>query len=124
MDSNASEEKVFAEIKKSLLCLPDVLVDLVISLSSYKDDEVDRQCSEPDCLNPISRKAFLNFNCRECIKCRRYIVTREICRYRYDNGAICRETDLKYHMHCDNYGCDGAVYCETCLQCPICDPCH
>lgn len=123
MDSNASEEKFFAEIKKSLLSLPDVLVDLVISLSSY-DDEVDRQCSELDCSNPISRKAFFKFNCRECIKCRVYIERRTICGYRYDNGVICKEKYLDYHKHCDNYGCDGAVYCETCSQCPVCDPCH
>jgi hypothetical protein len=120
---NNTGKKFFDEIKKGLLCLPDVLVDLVISLSSY-DDEVDRQCSKLDCLNPISRKAFLKFNCRECIKCRRYIVTRDICGYRYDDGYICREKNLEYHMHCDNYGCDGAIYCETCSKCPICDPRH
>lgn len=125
MDFKVSEEKVSAEIKEALLCLPDVLNDLVISFRSYGNDEVDRQCSKPDCGNPISRRAFLKFNCRECIKCRAYVVRRpKICGYRYDNNAICKETYLDYHDHCGNIGCDGAVYCETCLQCPVCDPCH
>lgn len=122
--SEKAFEEIFAEIEKILLHLPDVLVNLVFSLLKCKDDEVDRQCSRLDCLNPIALKAFLKFNCTECIKCRGYIERRTICGYRYDNGVICKERDLDYHRHCNNYGCGGAIYCETCSECPVCDPCH
>jgi len=124
MDTDAYEEKVFAEIKKSLLYLPDVLVDLVISLHRREDDEVDRQCSGLYCSNPISRKAFFKFNRTECIICRVYIERGASCGFRYNNGVICKQKYMDYHHHCDKDECDGALYCETCSQCPVCDPCH
>ncbi len=82
------------------------------------------------CKMSISRKA-VSFGRNQCKNCRRangtLVMRPKLCKFVYQNGNLCHETlnqCADYHCHCTNPSCNGAVYCELCMQCPVCDPCH
>lgn len=81
-------------------------------------------CVNPGCHNYISVKA-LNHERNTCKVCRKKNGTLQwTCRFRYNDGRKCQESNHKYHFHCSDVKCNGAVFCGCCTQCPNCNPCH
>ena len=86
--------------------------------------KIQSRCDNPGCPHFISGDA-LKYNRKKCKFCREKdgsLIQR--CTFQYNDGSKCRETSHKYHHHCKNEDCNGALYCETCMQCPYCNPCQ
>jgi hypothetical protein len=99
------------------------------SLSNVSCEKMNTQ-SCASCKKMISVKA-VSYGRNQCKRCRRangtLVMRPKYCKFVYKNGSVCREElnhCMDYHCHCVNPSCNGAVYCELCMQCPVCDPCH
>ena len=81
-------------------------------------------CSTSKCKNFVSAKASVHGR-TECKVCRREngsLISR--CQFVYQNGTKCNQRNHEYHYHCSGKDCNGALFCELCMQCPNCEPCH
>jgi len=77
------------------------------------------RCTISGCNNFITTRAAAH-GAEQCKVCRK----KATCQFVYGNGRKCYERNHEYHCHCSRAECNGAVYCEMCMQCPNCDPCH
>lgn len=85
---------------------------------------MQKRCTVSGCRNFITTRAAAH-GAEQCKVCRResgILVDR--CTFKYENGRKCYERNHEYHFHCPEANCNGEVYCELCMQCPNCNPCH